>query len=49
MSGSGPSCYGLFDNYEIAKKVYEKNKKLFTSFGYNSWLCEFQNKGIKIL
>ena len=49
MSGSGPSCYGLFDNYENAKKVYEKNKKLFLSFGYNSWLCEFQSEGIKIL
>ena len=49
MSGSGPSCYGLFDNYEVAKKVYEKNKKLFLSFGYNSWLCEFQNEGIRFL
>jgi len=49
MSGSGPSCYGLFDNYEIAEKVHEKNKKLFLSFGYDSWLCEFQNEGIKIL
>ena len=49
MSGSGPSCYGLFDNYEIAKKVYEKNKKLFLSYGYDTWLCEFQSKGITIL
>ena len=49
MSGSGPSCYGLFNNYEIAKKVYEKNKKLFLSYGYDSWLCEFQSNGIKIL
>ena len=49
MSGSGPSCYGLFNNYEIAKKVYEKNKKLFLSYGYDSWLCEFQSKGITIL
>ena len=48
MSGSGPSCYGLFDNYEIAEKVHEKNKKLFLSYGYNTWLCEFQSKGIKI-
>ena len=46
MSGSGPSCYGLFDNYDIAKMVFEKNKKLFLSFGFNSWLCEFQNGGI---
>ncbi len=49
MSGSGPSCYGLFDNYEIAKKVYEKNKKLFLSFGYDSWLCQFKAEGIKLL
>ena len=49
MSGSGPSCYGLFDNYEIAKKVYQKNKKLFLSYGYDSWLCEFKSEGIKIL
>jgi len=49
MSGSGPSCFGLFDNYEIAKNVYEKNKKLFLSFGYSSWLCKFQTEGIKIL
>ena len=49
MSGSGPSCYGLFDNYEIAKEVYKKNQKLFLSYGYNSWLCEFQSEGIKIL
>ena len=49
MSGSGPSCYGLFDNYEIAKKIYEKNKKLFLNFGYNSWLCKFKGDGIKFL
>ena len=49
MSGSGPSCYGLFDNYEIAKKIYEKNKKLFLNFGYNSWLCKFKSDGIKFL
>ncbi len=49
MSGSGPSCYGLFNNYEIAKKVYENNKRIFLSYGYDSWLCEFQSKGIKIL
>ena len=49
MSGSGPSCYGLFENHEIAKEVYEKNKKLFSSFGYDFWLCEFQSEGIKIL
>ncbi len=49
MSGSGPSCYGLFENNEVAKKVYEKNKNLFLSYGYDSWLCEFQSKGINIL
>ena len=49
MSGSGPSCYGLFDNYEIAKKIYEKNKNIFFSYGYNSWLCEFKSDGITFL
>ena len=49
MSGSGPSCYGLFDNYEIAEKVYKKNQKLFLSFGYKSWLCEYLSDGIRIL
>ena len=49
MSGSGPSCYGLFDNYEIAKKVHDESRKLFLSFGYDSWLCEFQSEGIKVL
>jgi len=49
MSGSGPSCYGLFDDYEIAMNVYKKNKKLFLSYGYDSWLCEFKSEGIKIL
>ena len=49
MSGSGPSCYGLFYDYEIAKKVYEENKKLFFGFGFDSWLCQFQSNGIKIL
>ena len=48
MSGSGPSCYGLFDNFEIAQKVHNKNKKIFSSYGYDSWLCEFQSEGIKI-
>ena len=49
MSGSGPSCYGLFDNYEIAKKIYEKNKKIFFNYGYNSWLCKFKSDGITFL
>ncbi len=49
MSGSGPSCYGLFDNYAMAKKVYDEKQKLFLRMGYNSWLCEFQSEGIKFL
>ena len=49
MSGSGPSCYGLFDNYGIAKKIYEKNKNIFFNYGYNSWLCKFKSDGITFL
>ena len=49
MSGSGPSCYAIFNNYENAKRVYEKNKELFLKFGFNSWLCNFKSKGITII
>ena len=49
MSGSGPSCYAIFNNYENAERVYEKNKELFLKFGFNSWLCNFKSKGITII
>tara|TARA_B100000963_G_scaffold232003_1_gene202587 strand:+ start:2734 stop:3669 length:936 start_codon:yes stop_codon:yes gene_type:complete len=49
MSGSGPTCYGVFDNYEIAKFVYEKNKEVFAKFGFDAWLCEFLGEGVKFL
>tara|TARA_B100000575_G_C22716789_1_gene431404 strand:+ start:21 stop:170 length:150 start_codon:yes stop_codon:yes gene_type:complete len=49
MSGSGPSCYGLFEKYKEAKEIYDTNQELFSSLGFNSWLCEFKSKGIEIL
>ena len=49
MSGSGPSCYGLFDTYEKAKNVFDANQQLFLSYGFNSWVCQFQNKGIEVI
>ncbi len=49
MSGSGPSCYGLFENYEKAKKVYDDNKELFRKYGFNSWVCNFLNQGVSFI
>ncbi len=49
MSGSGPSCYAIFENYIIAKKVYEENKEIFSKLGFNSWICEFLSEGITII
>ena len=33
----------------MEKEINKKNKKTFSSFGYNSWLCEFKSEGIKII
>ena len=46
MSGSGPSCFAIFENDIIANKVHEDNKEVFRRFGFNSWICEFISKGI---
>ena len=49
MSGSGPSCFAIFKNYQVAKKVYDKNKELFLEYGFDSWLCDFISNGITII
>ncbi len=49
MSGSGPSCYAIFENYEEAKKVYRKNYQLFDRLGFNSWVCNFLAQGVHII
>tara|TARA_Y100001933_G_scaffold41373_1_gene38121 strand:- start:51 stop:989 length:939 start_codon:yes stop_codon:yes gene_type:complete len=46
MSGSGPSCYAIFDNFQIAKKNYDDNIEIFNKCGFDAWICKFINNGI---
>jgi len=49
MSGSGPTCFALFKDIEIAKKELTANYKLFKDNGYDSWVCAFLEKGITFI
>jgi len=49
MSGSGPTCFALFKDIEIAKKELTANYKLFRNKGYDSWVCAFLEKGITFI
>tara|TARA_Y100000589_G_scaffold291662_1_gene295296 strand:- start:471 stop:1406 length:936 start_codon:yes stop_codon:yes gene_type:complete len=49
MSGSGPSCYALFEDVNKAESCFKKNKEKLKSFGFDSWLCKFIEKGISII
>ena len=49
MSGSGPTCFALFKDIEIAKKELTANYKLFSNKGYDSWVCTFLEKGITFI
>ncbi|MCH5190885.1 MAG: 4-(cytidine 5'-diphospho)-2-C-methyl-D-erythritol kinase [Oscillospiraceae bacterium] len=42
MSGSGPTVYGLFSDYEKAQKCYEALRKTYN----NTYICEPADKGI---
>ncbi len=49
MSGSGPSCFAIFENQELANRCHKKNINLIKENNYDSWVCKFINEGIKIL
>ncbi len=49
MSGSGPTCFALFKNINIATDVFEKNHKIFIKNGFEAWVCKFINNGITFL
>ena len=46
MSGSGPTCFALFNDIKIATEVFEQNKKVFNNNGFDSWVCKLINSGI---
>ena len=49
MSGSGPTCFALFKDINIANEVFEQNYKMFNDNGFEAWVCNLINNGITLL
>ena len=49
MSGSGPTCFALFKDINIASEVFEQNQKMFNNNGFEAWVCKLINSGITFL
>ena len=49
MSGSGPTCFALFKDINIATEVFEQNHKMFKNNGFEAWVCKLINNGITFL
>ena len=49
MSGSGPTCFALFKDFETAKRELKENYKLFKDKAYDSWVCPLLEKGITFI
>ncbi len=49
MSGSGPSCYAIFEDFNMANKIYKKNIEIFKKFDFDVWVCQFHSKGIEFI
>ena len=46
MSGSGPSCFAIFEDIESAELVLEKYLQEFKQLGLSAWCCSFVNRGV---
>ena len=49
MSGSGPTCFALFKDINVANEVFEQNHKMFNNNGFEAWVCKLINSGITFL
>jgi len=49
MSGSGPTCFALFKDFDTAKRELKANNKLFKDKGYDAWVCNLLKEGITII
>ena len=49
MSGSGPTCFSLFKDINIASEFFEQNHKMFNNNGFEAWVCKLINNGISFL
>ena len=48
MSGSGPSCFALFPNYEDANKVLNDHLYDFERAGLSAWACSMMSNGVQL-
>ncbi len=48
MSGSGPSCFALFPNYDEANKVLKKHFNEFEEAGLSAWACSMLSNGVQL-
>ena len=48
MSGSGPSCFALFRNYEQANKVLKEHVNEFKRAGLSAWACSMMSNGVDL-
>ena len=46
MSGSGPSCFALFPNYDEANKVLKEHFNEFERAGLSAWACSMMSNGV---
>ena len=48
MSGSGPSCFALFQSYDQANKVLNKHVYEFERAGLSAWACSMMSNGVQL-
>ncbi len=48
MSGSGPSCYAVFENINIAKRCYQENIAKLNKENFDVWCCNFLDHGVLV-
>ena len=48
MSGSGPSCFALFENYNQANKVLREHVTEFERAGLSAWSCSMKSNGVQL-
>ena len=48
MSGSGPSCFALFENYDQANKVLQEHVSEFERAGLSAWACSMMSNGVEL-
>ena len=48
MSGSGPSCFALFKDFDQANKVFKKYVNEFENAGLSAWACSMMSNGVQL-